>query len=45
MYDRVDPANKLVHADNLLQVFLRELKHLQDVQTKKVVPGFEREKN
>ena len=42
MHDGVDPANKLIHADDLLQVLLCQLQDLQDVQTKKIVPGTRR---
>ena len=39
MHDGVDPADELVHADDLLQVLLCELQHLQDVQTKEIIPA------
>ena len=39
MHDGVNSADELVHANNLLKVLLGELQHLQDVQTKEIIPA------
>ena len=38
VHDGVDPAYELVHADDLLQVLLRQLQYLQDVQPEEIIP-------